>query len=155
MTEQDYDEAMHTHFWAPLYTMTAALPVMRGRGGGRIVNIASIGGKVAVPHLVPYSASKFALVGLSQAADGGAAQGQHLRHDRLPGADPHRQPAQRAVQGPAHAKEYAWFALGDALPGISQSADRAAAADRQRLPLRRAGADHRRCPRRWRRGSTR
>ena len=45
--------------------MLAAIPYMRRQGGGRIVNIASIGGLVAVPHLTPYSASKFALVGLS------------------------------------------------------------------------------------------
>jgi short-subunit dehydrogenase len=38
---------------------------MRRAGYGRIVNIASVGGKIAVPHLVPYCASKFALVGLS------------------------------------------------------------------------------------------
>ncbi len=36
-------------------------------GAGRIVKIASIGGLVAIPHLAPYSASKFALVGLSDA----------------------------------------------------------------------------------------
>ncbi len=39
---------------------------MRDDGGGRIVNVASIGGLVAVPHLLSYSASKFALVGVSQ-----------------------------------------------------------------------------------------
>ena len=38
---------------------------MRRQGFGRIVNIASVGGQVAVPHLAPYCASKFALVGLS------------------------------------------------------------------------------------------
>jgi short-subunit dehydrogenase len=37
---------------------------MRHQGGGRIVNISSIGGRIAVPHLVPYSASN-ALIGLS------------------------------------------------------------------------------------------
>ena len=46
---------------------------MRGRKRGRIVNITSIGGKVSVPHLLPYSASKFALVGLS-ASNAEAAQ---------------------------------------------------------------------------------
>ncbi len=39
---------------------------MRQRREGRIVNISSIGGKVSMPHLVPYNASKFALVGLSE-----------------------------------------------------------------------------------------
>ena len=67
MTIADFEEAMAVHFRGPLYTMSATIPYMRRQGGGRIVNIASIGGLVAVPHLAPYSASKFALVGLSDA----------------------------------------------------------------------------------------
>jgi short-subunit dehydrogenase len=39
---------------------------MVARRGGSIVNIASIGGKVAVPLLLPYTASKFAEVGFSE-----------------------------------------------------------------------------------------
>ena len=66
MTIDDFEEAMATHFWGPLFTILAALPHMRGRGGRRIVNISSIGGKIAVPHLLPYTASKFALTGLSE-----------------------------------------------------------------------------------------
>ena len=34
----DYDEAMKTHFWGPLYATLAVLPGMKRRGGGRIVN---------------------------------------------------------------------------------------------------------------------
>lgn len=67
MKIEDFESAMATHFWGPLYTTFAALPHMRREGGGRIVNISSIGGKIAVPHLMPYSASKFALAGLSDA----------------------------------------------------------------------------------------
>src|SRR5207302_7158642 len=66
MTEEDYAEAMESHFWACLHTIEAVLPSMRQRGFGRIVNISSIGGKVSVPHLLPYCASKFALTGLSE-----------------------------------------------------------------------------------------
>jgi len=66
MTVADYDEAMRTHLSGPLHATLAALPVMRGQRGGRIVNITSIGGKVAAPHLLPYTASKFALVGFSE-----------------------------------------------------------------------------------------
>src|SRR6185295_5308924 len=47
--------------------ITQVIPIMQRQGGGRIVNVASIGGKIAVPHMAPYSASKFALVGLSDA----------------------------------------------------------------------------------------
>ena len=68
MTVADFENAMATHFWGPLFTILAALPHMRRAGARRIVNISSIGGKIAVPHLLPYSASKFALTGLSRAS---------------------------------------------------------------------------------------
>jgi short-subunit dehydrogenase len=56
---------MQINCFGPLHMILAVLPFMRRRGFGRIVNVASIGGKQAVPHLLPYDASKFALVGLS------------------------------------------------------------------------------------------
>ncbi|WP_263381780.1 SDR family NAD(P)-dependent oxidoreductase [Granulicella arctica] len=61
-----YERAMATNFFAALYTTYAAMPSMLARRAGAIVNIASIGGKFAVPHLLPYVASKFALVGFSE-----------------------------------------------------------------------------------------
>ena len=101
MTVADFEDAMATHFWGPLYTILAALPHMRERGAKRIVNISSIGGKIAVPHLLPYSASKFALTGLSEGLRSElAAEG--LRRDHgLSRADAHRVDLQRPVQGPA------------------------------------------------------
>ena len=70
MKREDFIDAMDVHFWGPLYLMQEIIPHMKKRGGGRIVNITSIGGKVAVPHLLPYVASKFALVGLSEGLAG-------------------------------------------------------------------------------------
>ncbi len=67
MTREDFERAMRLHFWAPFELISQIVPEMRTWGGGRIVNISSIGGKVAVPHLAPYSASKFALTGFSDA----------------------------------------------------------------------------------------
>jgi NAD(P)-dependent dehydrogenase (short-subunit alcohol dehydrogenase family) len=67
MKLEDFVKAMNVHYWGPLYLMQAVIPYMKNQRWGRIVNIASIGGKIAVPHLAPYVASKFALVGLSQA----------------------------------------------------------------------------------------
>jgi NAD(P)-dependent dehydrogenase (short-subunit alcohol dehydrogenase family) len=66
MDMRDFEEAMAVHFWGPLQTTLAALPAMRRQRAGRIVNISSIGGKIGVPHLAPYCASKFALTGLSE-----------------------------------------------------------------------------------------
>ena len=65
-----YHRAMATNFFAALHTTNAALPHLLGRnpihGDAAIVNIASIGGKFAMPHMLPYGASKFALVGFSE-----------------------------------------------------------------------------------------
>ncbi|HKZ65356.1 MAG TPA: SDR family oxidoreductase, partial [Chitinophagaceae bacterium] len=66
MGVSEYDQAMKSNFWSALYTMLAAIPYFKKQGEGRIVNVTSIGGKIAVPHLLPYTASKFALVGLSE-----------------------------------------------------------------------------------------
>ena len=68
-----FDRAMDLHFYGPLHILWAALPHLRRQEAmpgwprrAAIVNIASLGGKVAVPHMLPYTASKFALVGLSE-----------------------------------------------------------------------------------------
>ncbi len=125
MSEHDYTEMMDVHFWAPLHAMKAVRPVMLGRGGGRIVNIASIGGKVAVPHLAPYCASKFALVGLSQSS------AIELRKDNIyvttvcPNLIRTGSPRNAMFKG-QNEKEYTWFVLGDSIPGMSQSAETAA-----------------------------
>src|SRR3984893_13915478 len=67
MVREDFERAMQLHFWAPFDLIRQVVPEMRRRGGGRIVNISSIGGKIAVPHMAPYTASKFALAGFSDA----------------------------------------------------------------------------------------
>jgi short-subunit dehydrogenase len=67
-----FERTMQVNFFAALYTTWAALPHLRkqtplaGTRRASIVNIASIGGKIAVPHMLPYSAAKFALVGFSE-----------------------------------------------------------------------------------------
>jgi len=65
MATEAFDNSMRTNCWGALHIIKAVLPGMRERGHGRIVNVASMGGKRAVPHMLPYAASKFALVGLS------------------------------------------------------------------------------------------
>lgn len=125
MTGTDYEEAMSTHFWGPLYATLAVLPGMRARGEGRIVNISSIGGKIAVPHLLPYSASKFALVGFSEGLRAELARDGILVTTVCPGLMRTGSPPNATFKG-QHRKEYAWFAISDALPVASISALRAA-----------------------------
>lgn len=66
MTIADFERSMNIMFWGTVYPTMALLPHMKQRGSGRIVNITSIGGKVAVPHLLPYTCAKFAAVGFSE-----------------------------------------------------------------------------------------
>jgi short-subunit dehydrogenase len=61
----DLRAAMDVNFWGSVHTTLAVLPRMRSRRRGRIVNITSIGGAVAVPHLLGYSSAKFAALGFS------------------------------------------------------------------------------------------
>jgi NAD(P)-dependent dehydrogenase (short-subunit alcohol dehydrogenase family) len=125
MTLEDYERAMRTHFWGPLYTTLAVLPSMRERGEGRIVNISSIGGKISVPHLLPYSASKFALVGLSEGLRSALAKEGVVVTTVCPGLMRTGSPRNALFKG-KHRAEYAWFAVADSLPVASMSAERAA-----------------------------
>jgi len=125
MTCEDFEQAMAVHFYGPLFTTLAVLPQMRLAGEGRIVNVASIGGKVAVPHLAPYSASKFALVGLSDALRAELRRENILVTTVLPGLMRTGSPPNAQFKG-RHKAEYAWFALSDALPMLSMSAEAAA-----------------------------
>ncbi|HEX8136161.1 MAG TPA: SDR family oxidoreductase [Pyrinomonadaceae bacterium] len=125
MTVEDFDEAMRTHFWGPLYTTLAVLPEMRKRHEGRIVNITSIGGKISVPHLVPYSASKFAHVGLSEGLRAELQKDGVLVTTVCPGLMRTGSPRNAYFKG-QHRAEYAWFSISDALPVTSMQAERAA-----------------------------
>jgi len=125
MTQEDFEQAMQAHFWAPLNTIMAVLPSMRQRKAGRIVNITSIGGKVAVPHLVPYSASKFALVGLSKGLRAELMKDGISVTTICPGLMRTGSPRNAEFKG-QHRFEYAWFSISDALPLLTVSAENAA-----------------------------
>jgi NAD(P)-dependent dehydrogenase (short-subunit alcohol dehydrogenase family) len=125
MRLSDYEDAMSTHFWGPLYMILAALPHMRRQGEGRIVNISSIGGRVGVPHLVPYSASKFALTGLSDSLNYELARDNIAVTTVCPGLMRTGSPLNALFKG-NHPQEYAWFAISDSLPLATIDAERAA-----------------------------
>ena len=125
MTPADFEMAMQAHFWGPLNTILAVLPSMRARKSGRIVNISSIGGKVSVPHLVPYSASKFALVGLSKGLRTELMKDGIKVTTVCPGLMRTGSPRNADFKG-KHQLEYAWFSISDALPLLTVSAENAA-----------------------------
>ena len=136
MTLADYENAMNTHFWGPLYVTLAVLPHMRRQRGGRIVNISSIGGRISVPHMLPYSASKFALAGLSDGLRAELTREKILVTSVFPGLMRTGSPPNATFKG-RHEEEYAWFAAADSMPAISIGAERAA---RQILAATRRGA---------------
>jgi short-subunit dehydrogenase len=130
-TLEIFEQTMQINFFAALYTTWAALPHMRtqtplsGKRRAAIANIASIGGKIAVPHMLPYSAAKFALVGFSE--------GLHaeLRHKGIRVTTVC--PGLMRTGGEDHAKfvgdtaaEKRWFMFAATTPGITVTADYAA-----------------------------
>lgn len=125
LKREDFEAQLELHLFAVLKAVQWMLPHFRRRRKGRIVNICSLGGKVAVPHMLPYDTSKFALAGFSQ---GLAAE---LEREGIPVTTIYPalmntgSPIQAVFKGD-HEKEYAWFAAGDNFPGLSLSADVAA-----------------------------
>jgi short-subunit dehydrogenase len=103
----------------------AVLPEMIEHGQGRIVNITSIGGKVSLPHTLPYNCAKFATVGFSE--------GLHAELRRfgirvltvVPGLMRTGSYLNAHFKGD-HRGEYSWFALAGANPLLSIAAERAA-----------------------------
>jgi len=125
MTIDDFRDSLNTHFWGPYFTTMAVLPDMKRAKQGRIVNISSIGGKISVPHLLPYCVGKFALTGFSEGLRAALLKDQIYVTTVCPGLMRTGSPRNALFKGNNEA-EYAWFSVSDALPGISMNAERAA-----------------------------
>jgi short-subunit dehydrogenase len=122
---EDFQEAMEVMFWGTVHPTLAVLPQMLARGSGKIVNISSIGGKVSVPHLIPYGCAKFAVTGFSE--------GLHAELKRfgihvltvIPGLMRTGSHLNAQFKG-NHQAEFGWFAVSGTNPLASISARRAA-----------------------------
>ena len=125
MQFKDFDRAMRLHFWAPFILYFLVSPQMRSRGGGRIVNISSIGGRVAVPHMVPYSASKFALAGFSDSIRAELARDKIYVTTVTPGLMRTGSHVHAKFKGD-HGAEYGWFNSSRKIPFASISMESAA-----------------------------
>jgi NAD(P)-dependent dehydrogenase (short-subunit alcohol dehydrogenase family) len=126
-----FDRAMQINFFGAFYTAWAALPHMQkqqpltGSRRAAIVNIASIGGKMAVPHMLPYTAAKFALVGFSEGLHAEMRSHDILVTTVCPGL--------MRTGGENHAQfignveaEKRWFMFAAKTPGIATTAEHAA-----------------------------
>ena len=122
---EHFETALDTMALAPARLALAALPVMRSQDHGRIVTIASVGGKLSVPHLLPYSTAKFAAVGFSEGLRAELGRGPVAVTTVVPGLMRTGSHLQARFTGQA-GKEFTWFALGASLPLISMDAERAA-----------------------------
>lgn len=131
--------SMDANFWSAVHTTLAALPHLRARGGeGRVVNVISIGGRVAVPHLLWYDAAKFALMGFSEGLQAELDTPRSLaRLANRPAPPPLRVTSvvpgvmrtgsiYNAAFGGDREREFAWFATLGSLPIASADARRAA-----------------------------
>ena len=124
-TVQNFHDVMETNFFSGVHCTLSVLPQMLARRQGTIVNITSIGGKVAIPHLLPYTASKFAAVGFSEGLHAEIkSKGVHVL-TVCPGLMRTGSHLNAQFSGDAE-REYRWFSLGASLPGASTSASHAA-----------------------------
>lgn len=74
---EDFRAVLETNVFGVFYCCREAIPVMRQRGGGYIINISSLAGVNAHPRMAAYNASKFGLNGFSEALM------QEVRHDNI------------------------------------------------------------------------
>jgi NAD(P)-dependent dehydrogenase (short-subunit alcohol dehydrogenase family) len=123
-TNEDFAESLDTHFWGPLHLIRAALPHLQ-KSEGRIVNISSIGGRIAVPHLLPYCVGKFAVTALSDGLHAELAPRGISVLTVTPGLMRTGSHRNVKVRG-HHVAEARMFALADATPLTSMNVERAA-----------------------------
>lgn len=122
---EDFHDAMDSNFFTGVHCTMAVLPQMLQRGSGTIVNITSVGGKVAVPHMLPYTASKFAAAGFSEGLHAELrTKGVHVL-TVTPGLMRTGSHLNAQFTGDA-AREYRWFSLSASLPGVAATARHAA-----------------------------
>lgn len=126
MEQKDFEAQMNLHVYAPMNAIRFSLPFLRrSNSGKRIVNICSMGGRVAVPHMLPYDTSKFALAGFSQGVAAELASEGISVTTIYPTLMRTGSPIQAVFKGNQE-KEFAWFQAGDIFPGLSMDADQAA-----------------------------
>ena len=125
MDQGDFETAMDVNFWGMVNSTRQVLPSMLEQGMGQLINITSIGGVVPVPHLVPYTCSKFAAVGFSAGASVELAGTGVQVMTVIPGLMRTGSFLHALFKG-RRQSELTWFSLSSSAPLISMSVERAA-----------------------------
>jgi NAD(P)-dependent dehydrogenase (short-subunit alcohol dehydrogenase family) len=125
MTLADFEQAMDVMYWGVVHPTRAVLPQMIQQRHGHILNVTSIGGKMSVPHLLPYSAAKFAAVGFTQGLAAEARRHGIKVTNLAPGLMRTGSHLHAQFKGQPN-NELTWFGLGASAPLISMDAERAA-----------------------------
>jgi short-subunit dehydrogenase len=126
MQASDFADALGVMFWGAMHTTYAALPLMRAQGGGAILVITSLGGKIPAPHLLPYTVAKHAAVGFAEGLRVEARRHGVTVTVGVPGLMRTGSPRNALFTGNQTA-EYRWFSVADSLPLLSMDAEKAAA----------------------------
>ena len=67
MSAEEFEQTLQTNLFGVFYACHHAIPLMKRRGGGYIINISSLAGQNAHPKMAAYNASKFGLNGFTEA----------------------------------------------------------------------------------------
>ena len=67
LSGEEFRQTLETNLFGVFYACHYAVPMLRERGGGYIINISSLAGQNAHPRMAAYNASKFGLNGFSEA----------------------------------------------------------------------------------------
>ncbi|NYI07356.1 SDR family NAD(P)-dependent oxidoreductase [Allostreptomyces psammosilenae] len=126
MADEEFHDAMDTIFWGAYGLVRSALPHLRRSPAGRVLVISSIGGRISVPHLLPYSCAKFAVQALGEGLRAELAGSGVTVTTAVPGLMRTGSHVQVRLAGQAR-KEYGWFAALSGMPLLSMDAGRAAA----------------------------
>ncbi len=77
MSGEEFEQTLQTNLFGVFYACHHAIPLLKQRGGGYIINISSLAGQNAHPKMAAYNASKYGLNGFTEALM------QEVRHDRI------------------------------------------------------------------------
>lgn len=124
-SRHEYEEAMNVMYWGIVNTTLSVLPHMKERKEGQIINITSVGGKVSIPHLLPYSAAKFAAIGFSEGISAELRKDNIFVTTMIPGLMRTGSYVNALFQKD-NKKEFKIFSLMSTAPFITISADKAA-----------------------------